>query len=156
MKRATIIEIISALFILLFTYTALSKLYDYENFRSVLYRSPYISFAAPVITWALPIVELVVVFFLFFPRMRRVGLIGSLMLMIIFTFYIGFIIITVSQPKLPCSCGGVLQQMSWQQHLLFNIFFTFLAWMGLRLLRLNRESRKGHEVQEIIFSRNYI
>ena len=27
-------------------------------------------------------------------------------------------------PELSCSCGGVIKQMNWTQHLIFNIFFS--------------------------------
>mgnify|MGYP001346109640 CR=1 FL=1 len=33
----------------------------------------------------------------------------------------------------PCSCGGVLLQMSWQQHLVFNIVASLLALAGITL-----------------------
>jgi len=38
-------------------------------------------------------------------------------------------------PNLPCSCGGVLQQMTWNQHLIFNVVFTLLALFAIWLTR---------------------
>jgi len=133
MKKQSIVEIISALFILLFVYTALSKLYDPAKFTWALGNSPLIKGAKEFITYALPITELIVAALLFIPRTRKIGLYSSLGLMTIFTLYIGYMI--AFTPKLPCSCGGILQQMTWTQHLLFNILFTLIALMGVLLQR---------------------
>jgi len=43
--------------------------------------------------------------------------------------------------ELPCSCGGVLQEMSWQQHLVFNIVFTLLALLAAILERKRRRGK---------------
>jgi putative oxidoreductase len=129
MKRNQLVEIIAALFILLFVYTATSKLFEFNSFRSVLSRSPLIGSTAPLIAWTLPILEIVIATFLFFPRTRRKGLWASLIIMLLFTGYLGYMIYFTSDR--PCSCGGVLQQMTWKQHLVFNIFFTLLAAFGL-------------------------
>ncbi|MEJ0031509.1 MAG: MauE/DoxX family redox-associated membrane protein [Bacteroidota bacterium] len=41
--------------------------------------------------------------------------------MVMFTAYI--VVITRFSEYTPCSCGGVLEKMSWDQHLVFNIGF---------------------------------
>jgi hypothetical protein len=48
-----------------------------------------------------------------------------------FTGYI--IAITRFSDNVPCSCGGVLQTMSWNQHMVFNIVFILLALTGVFL-----------------------
>jgi hypothetical protein len=53
--------------------------------------------------------------------------------MFLFTIYVGLMISFA--PHLPCSCGGVIKQMSWKQHLTFNTFFTALALFGIWLSR---------------------
>lgn len=132
-KRNATVEIISALFILLFVYTAVSKLSEIPNFQNVLSKSPLIGSMAPYIAWGLPILELLVAALLFIPKTRRWGLFSSLALMIGFTVYLGYMIYFT--PNLPCSCGGVLSQMSWKQHLIFNTAFTLLALIGVLLSR---------------------
>jgi hypothetical protein len=42
-----------------------------------------------------------------------------------FTFYI--VIILNFSSFIPCSCGGILEKLGWREHLIFNIFFLFLA-----------------------------
>jgi putative oxidoreductase len=129
MKRNILTEIIAALFILLFMYTATSKFLEFSSFRTVLHMSPLIGDTASVVAWGLPLTEIVISLLLFFPRTRRKGLWASLVIMTLFTAYIGYMIYFT--PTRPCNCGGVLQQMTWKQHLIFNIFFTLLAGIGL-------------------------
>jgi len=145
-NKTLIIEIIAALFILLFVYTAITKIMNRERFSAVLSQSPLIGTTATILSYLLPIVELAIVLFLFIPSLRVWGFASSLFLMLIFTFYITYMIFFT--PTLPCSCGGVLAQMTWRQHLVFNIFFTALAGIGLRLslknklfIAINRQSR---------------
>jgi len=131
MRRQSIIEIISSLLILLFLYTAFSKLLDFNSFKSVLSKSPLIGGKAWLVALALPITEVLVSVLLFFPRTRLWGLYGSFGLMTIFTLYLAYMILFAA--NLPCSCGGVLKQMNWNQHLIFNIFFQLLSLTGVVL-----------------------
>jgi putative oxidoreductase len=133
MKRKTIIEVISALFILLFVYTATSKLFEMEKFKFVLKSFPVFGSWAGFIAYAVPITELAVSALLVIPRFRRVGLYASCGLMSFFTLYLGFMIAFF--PKLPCSCGGVISQMTWTQHVIFNALFTGLSILAIRLER---------------------
>jgi uncharacterized membrane protein len=141
-----LIEVISALFILLFLYTSLNKIYDHKLFQFVLSKSPLVRDSASLVSYFIPIVEILVSIFLLIPRTRIIGLWSSLVLMSVFTAYIAYMI--VSTPKLPCSCGGVLKQLSWNEHLLFNLCFVAFATTALYLTNpkmivyTNRRSRK--------------
>jgi hypothetical protein len=135
MKKNTIVEIIASLFILLFVYTALSKLYDPERFKWALGKSPLLSDGASLIAWLLPAVELAVALMLFFPSTKQAGLYASLCLVSVFTLYIAYMVLVTPHSKLPCSCGGILQKMSWNQHLLFNLIFTSLASIAIILTK---------------------
>jgi hypothetical protein len=145
-KKTIVPDIISALFILLFVYTALTKLIEHESFKAVLGQSPLIGIKANILSWLLPISELFTATLLFFPSVRKWGLASSLALMLIFTGYITYMISFAK--NLPCSCGGVISLMTWSQHLIFNIFFTALAAIALLLtlrnklfIAINRNSR---------------
>ena len=145
-KKTLIHDIISALFILLFVYTATTKLIEHESFKAVLSLSPLIGIKATILSWVLPILELFTATLLFIPSMRAWGFVSSLILMFLFTGYITYMILFARH--LPCSCGGVISLMSWPQHLIFNIFFTALAAIALRLtlknklfIAINRKSR---------------
>ena len=118
MKRIVTTELISSLLILLFCYTALSKLFSVAHFEAVLEQSPLISSGAALLAWQVPLTELCIVLLLFFPHTRVAGLYGSLLLLGLFTIYLVYMVL-FSQ-HLPCSCGGVISSMSWPVHIGFN------------------------------------
>ncbi|WP_299568444.1 MauE/DoxX family redox-associated membrane protein [uncultured Pedobacter sp.] len=131
MKRTTYIEIISYAFIILFLYTAFSKLFIYGTYVRDLQRSPFIGDFAKPLSILLPIAEIVIAVLLFLPKQRLNGLYGSLALMIAFTAYVSGLVFT--QDTLPCSCGGLIRELTWKQHFFFNAFFTALAGLGIWL-----------------------
>jgi uncharacterized membrane protein YphA (DoxX/SURF4 family) len=142
-----LIELISSLFILLFVYTGISKLADHHHFRILLGQSPLIRTSSAVISWMVPVVELIIAFFLLIPVLRPAALFAAMLTMMVFTGYIAYMIRFADH--LPCSCGGVISRMPWNQHLAFNIFFTLLAVAGVWLTKnakdfiaINRTSRK--------------
>jgi len=56
-------------------------------------------------------------------------------------------------PKLPCSCGGVIQKMTWGQHVIFNLFFTLLALVGIWLARKRKdETSTESQITEVVFT----
>lgn len=131
-NRNMMINIISAIFIFLFVYTALSKLYTHKLFTQTLEETPLIGGIGIYIAIAIPAMELATSLLLLIPRTRRWGLYSALTLMIVFTLYIGYMI--VFTPNHPCTCGGVIEKMTWTQHLVFNIVFTLLALVGVVLV----------------------
>lgn len=132
MKKTIIIEIISALLVILFVYASLSKLLNYTTFRLQVSALPVIGeFAA--IAWALPAAEIIVALLLTVNATRKYGLYASAVLLILFTGYIVCMLAFVKH--LPCSCGGVLNKLSWKQHILFNIFFLLVCLRGIVLER---------------------
>jgi hypothetical protein len=131
MSKKTMAEVIAGLFILLFLYTALSKLGEFAVFRHFLRSSPLIARNAGIMAVLIPAGEILVALLLFLPATRKQGLFASLALMLVFTVYLAYMLLFV--PRLPCSCGGVISRLTWQQHLVFNIVFTVLALLGVRL-----------------------
>jgi hypothetical protein len=129
--QSIVTGIISALLLILFLYTAASKLMDHERFLMVLKKSPLLQEVAGPVSWLVPLSELIVSLSLFVPAWRLYGFRLAFGLMSIFTLYIAYMILFT--PHLPCSCGGVIRKMSWSQHLVFNVFFLALAWSGIRL-----------------------
>ncbi|WP_418637279.1 MauE/DoxX family redox-associated membrane protein [Winogradskyella sp.] len=121
----TIFLVSSYLFVLLFLYAATSKLLDFETFTVQLAQSPLLSAYAGIIAWLVPGIEILIACLLMFERFRMVALYASFTLMVMFTAYI-YIILNFSD-FIPCSCGGVLEKLSWTQHLIFNVVFIVLA-----------------------------
>lgn len=104
---------------------------DFENFQVQIAQSPLISAYAGIISYSVIIAELIIVVLLSLPALRIFGLYASLFIMTAFTVYI-FLILNYSD-FIPCSCGGILQKMSWTQHLIFNIIFTILPLAAIVL-----------------------
>jgi len=131
LKKQTILEIISLLFVILFLYTGISKFSDYDVFREQLGASPTLGPVAPVMSWGLPVIEIIVAVMVFVQRYRRYGLYASFVLMIIFTGYVGALLLF--SDELPCSCGGIIALLSWPQHLVVNVLLIILAFTAIKL-----------------------
>jgi hypothetical protein len=149
-----IVEFLSSIFIFLFSYTAFSKIVDFTNFQAVLATSPLIGQWNKSIALFIPTAELITAGLLVFGRTRAAGFISSFLLMLFFSLYVGYMLLF--EPQLPCSCGGVIQSLSWQQHFWFNLFFTSLAAFSflflyrsplkrIKILLVSRRSRKPVE-----------
>jgi len=145
MKRSMIIEIICALFIILFVYAALTKLLDYEKFRVQIGQSPLLTAFAGWIVWMVPGAEILIAIMLVSIRLRLIGLYAAFSLMMMFTTYI-ICILTLSL-YIPCSCGGVLEKLGWTEHLIFNIVFIILAAAAVLL-----SYRKGKPITPIVMA----
>lgn len=130
MRRLITTEFISSLLILLFAYTGISKLYDYQQFSNVLSKSPLLSRGAGLLAWLIPLTELCIVLLLLFTHTRKTALYLSLALLSLFTGYLIYMVTTSS--KLPCSCGGVVSSLGWKEHILFNCFFLSLTGFAIR------------------------
>lgn len=131
--RNIFIEVISFLYVLLFVYAAISKLLDFENFQVQLGQSPLLSAFAGLIAWIVPLMELLIALLIILKKWRLVGLFAAFSLMVMFTAYI-YIILNYSS-FVPCSCGGILEKMGWQEHFIFNCVFIMLAAAGILILR---------------------
>ena len=129
MKKKLALEIICALFILLFAYAAIMKLLDVQKFTVQIGKSPLLESYANLVAWAIPSIELIIAGMLVWGRFRLTGLYASFTLMSMFTIYI--IAILQFSEKIPCSCGGILEDMGWTEHLFFNIGFVLLSMVGI-------------------------
>ena len=127
--RNIIIDITCYLYVILFIYAAVSKIIDFENFRIQLGQSPLLSAFATEVAIAIPLIEIIIAVLLILPRLIKIGLYASYLLMVMFTTYI-YIILNYSQ-FIPCSCGGILEKMTWNQHMVFNIIFLLLVLIAI-------------------------
>jgi hypothetical protein len=130
--KKIIIEVIAVLYISLMLYAAISKLLKFELSREQLTLMPFLEPSAAIVAWLLPVVEILISCLIFLPMTRIAGLIAATVLMFIFTCYILYIV--NYSPHLPCTCGGVLDALSWTQHLILNIVFVFLGCCAIYLL----------------------
>jgi len=84
---------------------------------------------------------MIVSMLLIFEKSRLTGFYLSFLLMVLFTAYI--VIILNFTSFTPCSCGGVLEDLGWTEHLIFNVVFILLAIFALVCL--------GNNIRPIIF-----
>ena len=123
--RSFVILGICFAFTALWGYAAANKLLDINAFRGQLSQSPLLlPFYKPAAV-IVPVIEVILALMLAFPTTRLYAFYGSFFLMALFCWYI--IAITRFSDYVPCSCGGILEQMSWNTHLWFNIGFVLLA-----------------------------
>jgi len=148
MKKNALLEIITFLLILLFVYTAVSKLIDFNNFKFVLNQTNELRPFANILAILLPLIEILTAVLLLMPSYRKIGLYFSFGIMAVFTLYVVYLIFFAS--FVPCACGGVIKGFTWKQHLAFNAFFTLLSMIGIWL---NKKHTSGEEQsrQEIKF-----
>lgn len=129
-------DIIAALLVLLFVYSAMSKLMIYSTFQGQIKVSPLLSWFSSM-AWILPVFEWLIVALLLFKATRLAGFYASTFLLLVFTIYITGMLTFSSH--LPCSCGGVIAHLTWKQHLLFNIFFIGISYQGIKSFSQNKK-----------------
>jgi hypothetical protein len=126
-------HIITALLVLLMVYAAASKGFVFMKFVDQLSRSPLFNTWPQLVGISILVAELVAAALLLFTRTQRLGLWACLVLLLVFTLYI--IGMLIFSPKLPCSCGGIIEKLGWKGHIVFNLFFIGLSILGLYLHR---------------------
>jgi hypothetical protein len=133
--RTIFFELVCYLYILLFVYTAVSKIIDFENFIIQISQSIVISPFTHWIVWLIPVIEFIIASALITQKWKTIALYAAFLLMVIFSTYIYIILNFI--PDIPCSCGGVLENMSWNEHLIFNIAFVVLGLVAIFLQKCN-------------------
>lgn len=139
MKKAEgyVINVICFMLILLWVYAAISKLIDYPTARGEMLNQVFPKKTALFLVWAVPTCELVTALLLSIPLTVYVGFKISFGLLVCFTIYIALGLIHVFS-RVPCTCGGVISQMSWGEHLAFNLFFLALTFIAIIIYRNER------------------
>lgn len=117
-----------AFLILVFSYTALSKVLHFSLFRYQMRNQPFPRWLSDGLTWILPLLELAIVVLLLRVSWRCFGLLLSFGLMLLFTVYTGLVLSGVFH-RIPCSCGGLISSLNWTQHFILNILLS--AGVGL-------------------------
>ncbi|TWV95181.1 hypothetical protein FEF09_24645 [Chitinophaga pinensis] len=95
-------------------------------------RQPFSDAYGKFLTWSIPATEILLSLMMVTTAFRKLGLYLSTSLMICFTGYIVLVQLHY-YGKIPCSCGGVISKLSWPQHLLFNLFFVAIGFLGIYL-----------------------
>lgn len=133
-------EIACFLFIGLFVYTATNKLLDHVNFREQLTVVTGNSFWGLSLSYFVPVAELVVAGLLCFQVTKLTGLYFFCGLFVLFSAYIVYLM--AGDKPLPCSCGGIINKLSWRQHLIFNIC---VLCAGIATIFLNHTTNQASQ-----------
>ena len=126
------LNILIALFVLLFAYAATAKLIHFSETVKAMHRQPLATWLTDVLPYVLPIAEVIVVVLLIPERTKLAGLYLFTAMMIIFT---GYIVLVLGNhfSIIPCSCGGLMKTLNWTTHLYFNICFIGMGIAAIYL-----------------------
>lgn len=134
--------ILQALLIGLFVYAATSKLIDLPQARHQMLNQIFPKAIALLFLWLVPLTELLISLLIMNKKTKISGLFAYILLMSAFIIYI----LLVSQNifgRIPCSCGGAINTLSWNQHLMLNITFLLFSISSLLLTKRERRSEKS-------------
>tara|TARA_R110002073_G_scaffold327921_3_gene508844 strand:- start:2255 stop:2632 length:378 start_codon:yes stop_codon:yes gene_type:complete len=123
-------------------YAATSKFLDFYDFKVQLGQSPVLTAYADWVSWGIPLLELAIAGLFLFSKYVLLAFYASYSLMIMFTTYI--IVILNFSDFIPCSCGGVLEKLSWTDHIIFNVIFIAIAVVGVKFSENQLNSKFGN------------
>ncbi len=126
--------------ILLFLYAAADKWINFQVFKIQLGKSPLLTGFADLVAFSVPSAELLICGMIFNEKTRLAGLYGFFFMMILFTCYL-FVLINYSY-FIPCNCASILQGLSHQSHMIFNLFYAGMAVYGVMLIEKIHKTRK--------------
>ena len=148
MKRKLIVEVIAFLLMLLYLFASVSKWLTFRTFTNDINNQPFPNGLTPWIIYSVPPLQVAIVFALMFERTRTLGFYASLILMSVYSVYTAAVLLKFFD-YVPCSCGGIIRNLTWSQHLFLNLFFVALSIAGI-VLRRNRFSKDGPTKQVMI------
>ncbi len=139
-QRLIIKNVIIFTLVFLWVYAAASKVLDFNMFKGQMHRQVLPHFLKVSLVYILPPLELSAAILLLFERTQLRGFVLSFGLMVLFTLYVGAAVFRFFD-NVPCSCGGLLSEMGWDAHFIFNLIFLLLTAIGLIISY--RERRPG-------------
>lgn len=132
MVKLVAISSIRLFLVILFVYAGLSKWINLQQFVADLNNQPFPNWMTRYLVVLIPTLELFAAISLLFSTTVKTGLYLSALLMTVFTMYTVLVLVN-GFDFIPCSCGGIINHLTWKQHLLFNSFFLVLAIVGIVL-----------------------
>ncbi len=131
MTRKKILIVIITVFILLFLYTGIAKLVNYQHFLEGFESSFLLRPFAHMPVWWVPVAEVLLPILLLSKKYRLFGLYICFIIMILFTAYI--VVLNYHSEDIPCDCGGYLEKLSPGLHIFLNCLLAALALGGITL-----------------------
>ena len=118
----------------IWTYTGLDKILRFGESRKAFHNQTYPSELAEILSYIIPGVELLLALLLLFSTTRWWGYLGSLLLLSVFTTYVGLIWVGAF-PRVPCNCAGIIDSMGWAEHFWMNLGLIGISIFGVWLER---------------------
>lgn len=118
--------------IFLWIYTGLDKLIDFDQSRKAFHNQTLSGELAEILTYMVPVVELLLALLLLFSVTRWWGYLGSILVLTVFATYVGLIWVGAF-PRVPCNCAGILESLGWAEHFVLNLGLIGVAVLGLYL-----------------------
>lgn len=142
--KKILLELFSASLVILFVYTASIKLIKFEENALAMKAQPLVHWLQNLLIFGVPFSEIIAVALIAVPKWRRIGLYTTLGLLLCFTGYVVLVNLNY-YGRIPCSCGGVIGSLTWQEHLVFNSFFIIICISAIFLDRhiTNRENQSS-------------
>ena len=151
-KKEPITTTIASLLAALLCYAAMSKLMNYEQSQNEMLNQVFPRSWAIILTWFVPSLELLITLTLLFKQTLRYGLWAATLLLGAFSIYIA-VVMTGVFGRVPCSCGGILKNMSYYVHLIFNLLFLTIGIAGIRLTNHKYANNKNQSPKERRFGK---
>jgi len=133
MKKTLALGIIVTVIFMMLLYASFSKYFDFAAFKRGMYNQPFPAWLSSVLIIFLPPIEIVLAILLTLEKTKKKALVGTIVMMTAFTLYIVAILLNFF-PHVPCSCGGIIRALSWEQHLIFNLFFIAIGLIGVKIM----------------------
>lgn len=131
---------ISFILVLVWTYTGFDKILNWEASWKAFHNQTFPSELAGILSFAVPGIELLMALLLLFSCTRWWGFLSSILLLTVFTTYVGMIWVGAF-PRTPCNCAGIIESMGWSAHFYLNLVLILFGIVGLVLTKKRQDTR---------------
>jgi len=129
-STSILIESISRMILItLWAYSFLSKIINYQGFRVSILNQPFSNSFGETISIVIPVIEFLLLVMFFVQRLRGIAYLGSLVVLSIFSTYVGLVVLDAFE-KIPCGCAGIFERIGWEAHFSVNAGLVGIAGIG--------------------------
>ncbi len=139
MIKELVLFIVILLIVMMWLYASSSKYFDFAGFKRDMHKQPFPTWLSDILLIIIPPIEITTALMVAWQKTRRNGLVITEVLMSAFTLYIIAIMFKFF-PRVPCSCGGIIKSFTWEEHLIFNLFFVAIGIIGLLLNKVPKNN----------------
>lgn len=131
------------LLIIFWAYGFFIKIIDFKAWQAELHNQIFTPLVSQWLSYALPLVFLLLCLMLANKARQREALYGSLGLLLSFNIYIMLVWLNVFD-RIPCSCAAIVPGFSWLQQFLLNTGILVLIIISIYL---NQKERREEEIE---------